>query len=737
MMRSFLPYDVRWTAKLLRRDVRNFRAKYTTRSKHQGAPVDAATSSSAHQQACTKNVSQLPQGVQCSNLSSHHAGQDSVYSKPPQNSPGTPQISRENCPGTLYDLLESRLRATYDSRDRDMSHEDRWRFRGSWLVLHKAIQGCRPDESDDASSIGTNGSSESTMLLDMLNQSTRLPTPKVSKIPAASYTRHGSENDRYDSMFGDVPTPTVTPSPTQLWLFILEATDDTQKIAPMAEQLLGYISQEKKAFDIIEQVGNPHKKFSDADDAQLRLQLRELLAQTHNADAPASANSKENRPSNTATGDEKAHRPLDEESRSTSIANDEVTYPEGGLGAWSVVLGSFLGLIASLGMMNTVGIYHAYIAEHYLADYTESTISWIFSMYVFLSFFCGLQIGPIFDAHGPKLLVLAGSILLCLSNFLLGICTLYWHFFLVFGVLGGLGTSLIFTPAFAAVSHFFLQKRGNATGIAAAGGSLGGVIFPLALEKLLPRVGFPWATRIIGFITLFCCIGACFLIRSRLPPKAGQSVWPDFRIFRHKSYFLLTVGIFMMEWALFIPITYLTTFAVSTGAFSPSFSYQLIAIFNAGSCLGRWVPGFLADKLGRFNSMIAALAICSATSLVFWLPASLLTPTSAAEATAIKALSIVYAVLFGFASGSNISLTPVCVGQLCDTNVYGRYYATCYTVVSFSTLTGIPIAGAIIQSTGGHYWGVVIWTAACYVVASLCFVWSRALQVGWKLGVKF
>jgi hypothetical protein len=172
-------------------------------------------------------------------------------------------------------------------------------------------------------------------------------------------------------------------------------------------------------------------------------------AQTHNADAPASASFKANRPSNTATGDEKAHRPHDEESRSTSIANDEVTYPEGGLGAWSVVLGSFLGLIASLGMMNTVGIYHAYIAEHFLADYSESTVSWIFSMYVFLSFFCGLQIGPIFDAHGPRLLVLAGSILICLSNFLLGLCTLYWHFFLVFGVLGGLGTSLIFTPAFA------------------------------------------------------------------------------------------------------------------------------------------------------------------------------------------------------------------------------------------------------------------------------------------------
>lgn len=453
-------------------------------------------------------------------------------------------------------------------------------------------------------------------------------------------------------------------------------------------------------------------------------------ARTHSVSAQASEKCKENQRSATATGDE--------ETQSVATdGGDETTYPEGGLGAWSVVLGSFMGLVASLGMMNTVGVYHSYISEHQLSGYSESSISWIFSMYVFLSFFCGLQIGPVFDAHGPKLLVIAGSVLLCASMFLLGICTQYWHFFLVFGVLGGLGTSLIFTPAFAAISHFFLEKRGSATGIAAAGGSLGGVIFPLALQKLLPSVGFAWATRIIGFIDVFCCIVLCILIRSRLPPKPGQSVLPDFKIFRDQSYLLLTVGIFLMEFALFIPITYLTTFATSTGAISPAFSYQLLAIFNAGSCVGRWVPGFLADKLGRFNSMIAALAICSATSLTFWLPASLLAPSSPSAVAAIKALSIVYAVIFGFASGSNISLTPVCVGQLCDTNQYGRYYATCYTVVSFSTLTGIPIAGALIGAAGGHYWGAVVWTGVCYIFASACFIWSRALKVGWKLGVKF
>ncbi|KAF9691866.1 hypothetical protein EKO04_009849 [Ascochyta lentis] len=452
-------------------------------------------------------------------------------------------------------------------------------------------------------------------------------------------------------------------------------------------------------------------------------------ARTRSVDAPVREKSKQNEGHAAAS--------LDEENQSVT-SEDEVTYPEGGWEAWLCILGSFMGLVAALGMMNTVGVYHSYLAEHQLRGYSESTISWIFSMYIFLSFFCGLQIGPIFDAHGPKLLVLAGSILLCLSNFLLGICTQYWHFFLVFGVLGGLGTSLIFTPAFAAASHFFLVKRGNATGIAAAGGSLGGVIFPLALQQLLPKVGFAWATRIIAFIDVFCCIIACVFIKSRLPPKPGQSVLPDFRIFRDKSYALLTLAIFLMEWALFVPITYLTTFASSSGAMSPAFSYQLIAIFNAGSCLGRWVPGLLADKLGRFNCMIAALAICAATSLTFWLPAAILTPATSDTATTIKALSIVYAVIFGFASGSNISLTPVCVGQLCDTSQYGRYYATCYTIVSFGTLTGIPIAGSILgQTPGGAYWGVVIWTIICYVISSGCFMWSRGMHVGWNLGVKF
>ncbi|KAF1971677.1 MFS general substrate transporter [Bimuria novae-zelandiae CBS 107.79] len=421
----------------------------------------------------------------------------------------------------------------------------------------------------------------------------------------------------------------------------------------------------------------------------------------------------------------------------TEEDQSEETYPEGGLEAWLVVFGSFCGVIGAFGVMNTIGIFQAYVAEHQLKDYSESTIGWIFSMYVFLAFFCGIQIGPIFDAHGPRLLVLAGGICLCLSMFLVGFCTAYWHFMLVFGVLGGLGTSLIFTPAFAAVGHFFLVKRGWATGIGATGGSLGGIIFPLALQRLFPLVGFAWATRIIGFIILACCSVSVSLVRSRLPPKPGQTVMPDLRILRQIPFLLVTLGTYFTEWALFIPVTYLTSFAISTGALSPALSYQLVAILNAGSCLGRAAAGIMADHLGRFNSMIAMLALCTATTATFWMPAAVLTPSSPSDNTAIKALSIVYALIFGFASGSNISLTPVCVGQLCDTNVYGRYYATSYTIVSFGSLTGIPIAGSILSAAGGHYWGVVTFTLGCYIAALACFTGARACSVGWRIAVKY
>lgn len=239
-------------------------------------------------------------------------------------------------------------------------------------------------------------------------------------------------------------------------------------------------------------------------------------------------------------------------------------------------------------------------------------------------------------------------------------------------MLGGVGTALTFVPAVAAVGHFFLVKRANATGIAVSGSSVGGVIFPLMLQKLFPKLGFAWATRVLGFIYVFLLVLANVLIRSGLPSKTFRKIdlLPNVKIFRSAPYTLFVLGVFMFEFALFIPINYISSYALYQG-FSSALPYQLLAILNAGSFFGRWIPGYIADAIGRFNTMILTLALCLISTLAMWLPAKNSIP-----------LTVAYAAVFGFGSGSNISLTPVCIGQLCSTEEYGKYYSTCYMVAS-------------------------------------------------------
>lgn len=403
------------------------------------------------------------------------------------------------------------------------------------------------------------------------------------------------------------------------------------------------------------------------------------------------------------------------------------TYPEGGLEAWLCVLGSFCGLMAALGLMNSIGTYQAYLSTHQLSTQTESAIGWIFGLYAFLSFFCGIQIGPVFDAKGPRYLVLSGSILLVGTYLLLGVCTAYSHFLLVFGVMGGLGTSLVFTPSVAAVGHFFLAKRGQCTGLACVGGSLAGILYPLTLQALFPRVGWAWSTRALALINLLLLLVANACIKSRLPARKATraSILPDLRIFRDQIFALTTLGVFFVEWGLFVPLSYLTSYAIREGV-DPTFAYQLLAILNVGSCLGRYLPGLVADRWGYFNAMVSTIFLCFLSVLALWLPAR-----------GSVALVVVFALVFGFASGTGISLTPVCVGKLCRIENYGRYYATCYTLVSFGSLTGIPIAGQLVSACGGRYWGLIAFTAGAYGASLAAFVAARGLGGGWVVRRKY
>ncbi|PSR88559.1 major facilitator superfamily domain-containing protein [Coniella lustricola] len=411
--------------------------------------------------------------------------------------------------------------------------------------------------------------------------------------------------------------------------------------------------------------------------------------------------------------------------RASTSGTGAESYPEGGLEAWLVVLGCFFALMAAAGLLNTLATFQAYLITHQLSEYSEGTIGWIFSLFPFVVFFVGLYTGPIFDKYGPRWIIAVGTVFDVLGLMLFSISTELWHFILSFGLCTGFGASLLFTPSFAAPGHWFLRRRGLATGLAATGGSIGGVVFPLMLESLFPRLGWGWSIRVLGFVSLLLATLANLLVRSRLPPAVNASAHPDLRIFRNRAFLLCTIGIFLLEFALFIPVTYISSYARDNG-FSTAFSYQILPILNAGSAFGRALPGWWGDIIGPFNVNMLMTLGCLISCLAIWLPAGSYT-----------AGLVIYALIFGFASGSNISITPVCVGRLCKTQQYGRYYATCYMVVSFATLVGVPIGGSILTSDRGNYWGMIVFTGCVYVAAFVSIAAAKWCIVGWKPFVVF
>lgn len=157
-----------------------------------------------------------------------------------------------------------------------------------------------------------------------------------------------------------------------------------------------------------------------------------------------------------------------------------------------------------------------------------------------------------------------------------------------------------FYPTISAVNVWFAQKRGLALGIVVSGSSIGGIVWPILIERLIRMIGFPWALRTIGFICLAVLVPAVLLVTER-KVKYNHQGSVDMKSLKReilsKVYILQTAGFTFAYLGLFIPFYYLSLFAIKHGV-EPSFANYLLAILNAGSFAGRIISGFFADKAG-------------------------------------------------------------------------------------------------------------------------------------------
>ncbi|CDR44264.1 CYFA0S14e01464g1_1 [Cyberlindnera fabianii] len=420
-------------------------------------------------------------------------------------------------------------------------------------------------------------------------------------------------------------------------------------------------------------------------------------------------------------------------SRGFNIIDEDIDFPEGGLRAYLTVFGSFMGLIPAFGMINSVGAIEAYVSTHQLANVSTSTVSWIFSIYTFIAFSSCIFSGTFFDRRGAFRPMLIGSIAFCAGIFATANAETVYQFILGFGVVVGFGTGMLISPLIGSVSHYFNKKRAAATSVATIGGSLGGIIMPLMLRNLYDTTGFQWALRITGFFCMACLIISLTFTKERLHPETEKidsfqkmlKVYVidvfDYKSLKDFKFMSCSFAIALTECSLVVVLVYFPSYAIMRGQ-SDHTAYMLIITSNASAIAGRFLPSIIADRIGRFNVAIGTITICAIVSLVVWLPFG-------------QHLAALYtfAVMYGFFSGSILSLSPVCCGQISRTEEFGRRYATMYLIVALTMLGLIPVAGAIIgDGSVKGYDNFIGYSVALLGAGIACYVVCRHLCVGFR-----
>ena len=130
---------------------------------------------------------------------------------------------------------------------------------------------------------------------------------------------------------------------------------------------------------------------------------------------------------------------------------------------------------------------------------------------------------------------------------------------------------------------WFLKHRALAFGIVTAGSSIGGVVLPIMVERLVVRVGYGWAMRSTAFLFLGLLVIGNLTIKSRLPPPHRKFNPKDFvRPFAEPAFVLLTIGAFVIYLGAFLPFNFIILQAEIEGMPTQLANY-MVPILNAAS----------------------------------------------------------------------------------------------------------------------------------------------------------
>lgn len=306
--------------------------------------------------------------------------------------------------------------------------------------------------------------------------------------------------------------------------------------------------------------------------------------------------------------------------------------------------------------------------------------------------------GAVADKYGTGRVIAIGAVLVMIGTVLTPHATSTWMLVLLIGVVaaGGGGMAGLGVLMSAVARALPAEKRGLASGMVNAGGSLGQFIVAPLAALLTGAIGWVGALSALGVMSL-AIVPLAYVLRGKHPQApAGASAEKSMRhavrdAWQDPSFLLLTAGFFVCGFHVAFIATHLPGVVALCGL-PPAvgaWALSLIGLFNiAGSFASGWAIG-----RWRMKSVLSAIYAARAVAVL----AFVFAPKTATTL-------LIFAVVLGFTYLSTVPPTVGLVGKLHGV----RYVATLFGIVMFSHqiggFLGAWLGGQVFERTGSYDW---------------------------------
>ncbi|XP_072524262.1 monocarboxylate transporter 7 [Salminus brasiliensis] len=178
--------------------------------------------------------------------------------------------------------------------------------------------------------------------------------------------------------------------------------------------------------------------------------------------------------------------------------------PDGGWG-WIVAVAFFLVEVFTYGVIKIFGIFLKDLVYEFKE--TNSRVSWIISICVFIMTFTAPLSTVLSNRFGFQPVVVLGGILISLGTISTAFTSYISQIYITIGIVAGLGYCLTFLPTVTILSQYFSKRRSLVTAMASTGESIAIFAFAPAFTALKAHIGWRHTMVVLGILqgTIVVC----------------------------------------------------------------------------------------------------------------------------------------------------------------------------------------------------------------------------------------